>query len=357
MGFTATALAPLGWKGKLIMGVGTLALGRAANEVSHLMGWEGPDGIKLRDELRHKLDADSGVKTANSFNNGVEAALMLSRHKAGEGALDLQMADLINSQNSMKPIDYARQHALLSEATGMARLEKGSRIVEGGNNATEVYGDNARILKDQKYDFLGEATLSLCDAFSDLSTARRLAFEEKAKVNADKSLDNSLKVEKLSQLDDQMKQCDAERAKIHHTLQGIFGEHDMQAIFKELSEACRTRSSDMDRLLLKRQELFETFSSQVNPQIRAKYARDLTVGFLAEAQYRAEKGNGEEAKIMYQNALNFMAKAQALESSNPNNAKLVAIAKNISMRIPNAMKSQYDSNWNNPFQLKPPGTR
>jgi hypothetical protein len=354
IGFTTAALAPLGWRGKLAIAAGTVVLGRTANLVSHAAGWDGEDGIVLRDNLRSQLTRDANVKSSATYTGGIDAGLELARHKAGEGALDLQLADVTNAEGSMSKLDFLRQHAMLSEAVGLARLEKGSRIVEGGDNAVAVYGDDARILKDKKYDFLGESMLSLSQAYSDLSDLRYAVFQEKGKVSADTTLNDASKKAKIDSLDGEMKQCDAERLKIDTTMKGIFGDHDMNAIFKELTESCRTRSKDLDQILFKRKQLFETLSPQVNPEIRAKFARDLALGFLAEAQYRVTKNNGEEANIMYQCAMDYLGRAQALAPTNPCVPKLQSIAQEVALKVPRATAAQYKSNWNNPFELKPP---
>lgn len=352
LGFTTAALAPLGVRGKLAIAGATLVAGRGYNLLAHAAGWDGPDGIELRDRAVNALAADSNSKTTASFDRAVDAGLALSRHKAGEGALDLQLADLINSGNRMSKLDYLRNHAILSTAIGMARLEKGSRIVEGGSNAVDIYGDDSRILKKYKYDFLGESMLQLAQGFSDLSDLRYALHQEKAKVNTDGSLNDSAKKEKLSLLDDQMNQCDSERQKIDKTLKEIFGAHDIDGIFKELVDACRTRSRDMDQIIFKRKALFETLTAAVNPEIRAKFARDLALAHLAEATRFGQGNDGEQARIMYSAALDFLSKANSLDPKNPNLPKLQSIANSISAQIPNAMKTQYSDSFSNPFQIK-----
>lgn len=352
LGFTTAALAPLGVRGKLAIAGATLVAGRGYNLLAHAAGWDGPDGIELREQARNALNNDSNTRTSATFDRAVDASLALSRHKAGEGALDLQLADLINSQNTMSKLDYLRNHAILSTAIGMARLEKGSRIVEGGSNAVDIYGDDSRILKNFKYDFLGESMLQLAQGFTDLSDLRYALHQEKAKVDADKSLNDSTKKEKLALLDDQMKQCDSERQKVDKTLKEIFGAHDIDGIFKELSEACRNRSRDMDQIIFKRKQLFETLSPTVNPEIRAKFARDLCLAHLAEAARFSKANDGEQARIMYLAGLEFLSKAQSLDPKNPNLQKMQTIAGTIGSTIPRAITNQYNSNFNNPFQLK-----
>lgn len=355
LGFTTAALAPLGVKGKLAIAGGTLVAGRAYNLIAHAAGWDGPDGIELRDRTVQALTSDANSKTAATFDRAVDSSIALARHKAGEGALDLQLADLINSGNSMSKLDYLRNHAILSTAIGMARLEKGSRIVEGGGNAVDVYGDDARILKKFKYDFLGESMLQLAQGFTDLSDLRYALYQEKTKVNTDKTINDSTRNEKLALLDDQMKQCDSERQKIDKTLKDLFGPQDIDGVFKELTEACRNRSREMDQIIVKRKQLFETLSPQVNPEIRAKFARDLMLAHLAESTRFSKANDGEQARIMYVAAMEYFGKAQQLDPKNPNLPKLQTIASTIGNQIPRAITNQYNNNFNNPFQLKAPG--
>lgn len=357
LGFTAAAIAPLGVKGKLAIAGGTLVAGRLYNVIARATGLDGPDGIELRDNAVHALTRDSNTKTTTTFDNAVEAGLALARHKAGEGALDLQLADLINAGSQTPRADYLRSHAILSTAVGMARLEKGSRIVEGGSNAVDVYGDDARILKPYRYDFLGESSLELARAFTDLSDLRYVLFQEKAKVNTDKTLSDSARKEKLASLDEQMKQCDTERKKVNNTLKGIFGPFDIDKIFAELTDACRTRGNDMAQIIFKRKQLFETLSQQTAPEFRAKFARDLTLAHLAEANFMTSKNDGEQARIMYLAAMEYLSKARSLDPNNPNLKKIQDIAISINSHIPRAVTNQYNSNWNNPFQIKPPGQK
>jgi hypothetical protein len=332
---TAAAMAPVDAKTKGILLAGAWGVGRLYNEVAHLTGLDGGQPAQLRDNSENSFNHDQLTRTESTFDNAVEKGKELG--KENEAALELQMRDWLAKQGTTNPITHMRGTAVIADALGQFRLEEGSRF-----DLTSHADKKDRILKGYNFDFGGEATTWLRMAAGSLVSAQNFALSHKGQTVDGQVMD-----------DNYVQQLKNEQTKVEAKLNLVYGHHDVQGVFDELVKQARVNSGDMQQALVRLKNQLDVLNSS-DTRFVAKSSRDLAIGYLAEATYMAKNNNGEEARIMYQAAMTYLKNSQQLDPSNPDNNDLQRIQSDVAKGIPGAISNQYDSHWDNPFQLKTP---
>ena len=332
---TAAAMAPVDYKTKAMLLAGAWGVGRVYNEIAHFTGLDGGSPAKLRDDSGSAFEHDKTTRTEKSFENAVEKGKTLG--KENEVALELQFADWLNKQSTTNPITHDRGIAVLGDALGEFRLEAGARL-DPASHADK----KDRILKGANLDFGGEATSYLRWAAGSLIEAQNYVITHKGQTVEGQVMDDAY-IQQLKNL----------QTKVEGKLNLVYGSHDIPGIFNELTKQVRVNSGDMQHALVRMKNTLDVSTSK-DPRFLAKSNRDMAIGWLAEASYMTSRGNGEEARICYQAAVQNLQNSERLDSSAPDNQALEKIQSDVAKGIPGAISSQYGSHLNNPFQLNTP---
>lgn len=343
VGVTAAALAPLDPKTKALAVGGAYLAGRAWNGVARLTGLDSSVGAELRDNSINAFSHDQLTASKSSFENAVSKAVALG--KENEAALELQMRDWLSKQSSTNVATHMRGTAAIAAGLGQFRLEEGSRL-----DLNSHADKKSRILKGYNFDFGGEATTWLR-----MSAGSLAALQQFAQTNKGKTVDG------VTMDDAYIAQLKAHQTKVEQQLDLIYGKHDLKDIFKVLKEQARVNSGDMQQALVRMKGQFDVISSR-DTRFVAKSARDLAIGYLAEAAYMAERNNGEQARIMFQAASQYLNMSKQLDPKASDDHKQLDDIQREVMNgvpgarpsIPQALDKQYESRWNNPFELSTP---
>ena len=177
------------------------------------------------------------------------------------------------------------------------RLEEGSRL-----DITSDQDRKERILKGQDYDFGGEAAAWL------RTSAGALKAEQEYIKNHSKGEDKE-----NSAYSQQLK---TQLLKVEKHLDKIYGTHDIPHVFTELKEQAEKNSGDMNGALIRLKNQYDSMQSG-DARYVAKSARDLAIGYLAEAAHMAEKNNLEESRIMRRAAIGYLGESQKLDPAAP----------------------------------------
>jgi hypothetical protein len=335
VGVTAAAMAPLDGKTKALAVGGTWLAARAYNEIAHLTGLEGQDPEELRTSFESAFNHDQNTNSEASFDKAVSRGVALG--KENEVALELEMRDWMAKQNTLPQLSNMRGTAILADALGQFRLEGGSRL-----DLASHEDKKPRILAGENLDFGGEATNWLRMAAGSAVAAENFAITHKGQTVGTQVMD-----------DNYIQQMKNEQTKIESQLNLVYGKHDMQKVFNVLTDQARTHWDDMDQALVRLSNQLSVTNSKDNRFV-AKSSRDLAIGFLAEAKYVSDKGNGEDAVKFYQSAMTYLHNSEQLDANNPDNPQIEQIQASVAAKIPGAVSDQYKSTINNPFQLKAP---
>jgi hypothetical protein len=332
---TAAAMAPVDGKTKAALIAGAWGVGRVYNEVAHLTGLDGGAPAQLRDDFQSSVSHDQLTRTESTFDSAVKKGAKLG--KENEAALELEMRDWMSKQSSTNPLTFARTTAIISASLGQFRLEEGSRL-----DLTSHADKKPRILKGSDYDFGGEATTWLRMSAGSLVQAQNFVMSHKGQTVDGQTMD-----------DNYVQQLKNEQTKVEAKLNVVYGKHDMQGIYEEMTKQARVNSGDMQQGLVRMKNQLDVLNSN-DSRFVAKCCRDMAIGYLAEANYMTSKNNGEEARIMFQAAVQYLQRSEQLDKSAPDNEAIEKIQASLAKSIPGAVANQYNSNWNNPFQLKTP---
>jgi len=335
VGVTAAAMLPVDGKTKALAVGGAWLAARAYGEFAHITGIEGQDPEELRQNFESSFNHDQLTNTESSFDKTVAFGVTLG--KENEVALEAEMRDWIAKQSTLPPLTNMRGTAVLAETLGKFRLEEGSRLDLASHQDTKE-----RILKGENYDFAGEATNSLRMAAGSAVAAENFAISNKGQTIGTQVMD-----------DNYIQQMKNEQTKIEAQLNLVYGKHDVPKVFAELTNQSRVHSDDMEQQLTKLQDFYSVLHSN-DSRFVAKTARDLSLGYLAEAKYVSEKGNGSDAVKFYQIAMGYLRDSERLDSNNPDNPQIEQVQSSLPAGISNAVSDQYKSTINNPFQLKTP---
>lgn len=278
---------------------------------------------------------DQVSRTSYTFRECVEKEKALG--KENEVALEKQMRDWLGKQKDMNPIVHMRGTASLACALGEFRLEEGSRI-----DLASHQNEKPRILKGHDYDFGGEANTWLRMSAGSLVAAQQYVVGHKGLTIEGQSMDDAY-LQQLKGL-----QTDVERK-----LDVIYGPHDLESVYSVVRDQVRTKSGDWQQGLVRLKYQLDDLKSSDNRFI-AKSARDVALGFLAEADYMSSRDNGEEAKIMYQSANQYLAMSQRYDSSAPDNLALAKISERLKPQILKSIDNQWSDPFSNPFEIPKP---
>ncbi|MBX9686682.1 MAG: hypothetical protein K2X27_08270, partial [Candidatus Obscuribacterales bacterium] len=332
---TAAAMAPVDAKTKAALVGGAYLTGRLYNGVARLTGLDGGHPQELRDDFVNTFSHDQLTRSESSFDSAVAKGVKLG--KENEAALELQMRDWLAKQNTTNPLSHMRGTATIAAALGQFRLEEGSRF-----DLASHADKKDRILKGANYDFGGEATTWLRMSAGSLVSAQNFAAANKGKTVDGQVMDDAY----IQQLKNEQKKVEAQ-------LELVYGKHDIPKIFDELKRQARVNSGDMQQALVRLKNQMDVLQTK-DVRFMAKSSRDIAIGYLAEAAFMKEKGNGEEARIMFLAGAQYLQNAQRLDPNAPDNKALLDIQSTVGQGIPGAIDSQYKSNLNNPWQLNTP---
>ncbi len=341
---TGAAMAPVDGRTKALLIAGAYGLGRVYNGIARVTGLDGDRPTEIRDTAVNAFTHDQMARSESSFSNAVDKAKALGREN--EVALELQYNDWQAKQSTTAPLSYMRGTAVLGAALGEFRLEEGSRF-----DLSSHADKKPRILKGFNYDFGGEANIFLRVAAGNLVNAQNFVIQNKGKTVDGQAMDDAY----LSQLK-------AEQTKVEQQLNIIYGPHDVKGVFNELRNQARVNSGDMQQALVRMKNTFDVLQTN-DVRFRAKAARDLALGHLAESSFMVQNGNGEEARTMYLAAVQYIQESQRLDPSAPDNKSLDDLQREVAQgapgmnqkqNLPQAIDSQYKSNFNNPFRLNTP---
>ena len=288
-------------------------------------------------QLKQAFQRDQASRTSYSFDEAVQIGKQLG--KQSETALELEMRDWLSKQNGMNPIVHMRGTALLADSLGQFRLEEGSRI-----DLTSHQDTKPRILKGYDYDFGGEANTWLRLSAGSLVAAQQYVMGHKGLTIEGQPMDDAY----LAQL--KKLQTDVESK-----LNVIYGPHDIESIYAVIKDQVRVKSGDWQQGLVRLQHQLDALQSK-DSRFVAKSARDVALGYLAEADYMASKDNGEDANIMYQAANKYLSMSQRLDGSAPDNMALAQISQRLAPQIEKARDNQWKDPFGNPFEIPRPNT-
>lgn len=290
-----------------------------------------------QEEFARAFEQDKVSRTSYSFDNAVAKGAALGREN--EVALELQMREWLGKQNSTNPITHMRGTAVLAASLGQFRLEEGSRIDLASHQNTKP-----RILKGYAYDFGGEANIWLRMAAGSLVSAQNYVLGHKDLVVEGQPMDDAY-----------LRQLKSLQTKVEDQLEVIYGPHDIEAIYAEVRKQVRSNAGDWQQGLVRLKRQLDGTQSNDGRYV-AKSARDVALGFLAEADYMSSRGNGEDAKIMYREANQYLAMSQRLDGAAPDNYALAKISGRLKPQIDKATDDQWRDPFNNPFEIPNPNS-
>ena len=301
-------------------------------------GQDRTSGVVTPEDVLKALNQDLSTRSESTFNSTVSAAKALATQN--EDQLKPIIQDWTNQQNSIPPLTYMRGTAALADGLGQSILEQGSRI-----DWADHPGTQPRILKGCNYDFGGEAATSLNEADVCLSDAQQYVRGHKGLVINGQSMDDAY-LQQLSNL-----QTDVQKQ-----LNIVYGAHDnLESIYNFISNEVYVHSEAWQHGLFDMQNNLDALKTNDNRFV-AKCARDVALGYMAEANYMLSQGNGMDAKIMWRDANKDLSLSMNRDPDAPDNKALQAISLSLAPKINPAIDQQYNDPFNNPFQIPSPAS-
>jgi hypothetical protein len=283
------------------------------------------EGSITRDAVDKSLQDDQETRSESSFETAVAQCKALG--KQDEVALESLMKDWL-APSSKDLLTSMRGIAAVADGIGEFRLEEGSRIDPKSHQDTKP-----RILKGYDYDFGGEATSFLRMAVGELVQAQQYVNGHKGHVFEGQPMDDAY-IQQLHNL-----QTDVE-----DKLNIVYGKHDVDSIYKVLQHEIRYHPEDWQKGLVRMRQTLDDLKT-TDQRFLAKSARDLALGYLSEAAYMASQDNGEDAKIVYQDANKYLRMSMKNDASAPDNLAI----QNISTQLAPHINQAIDNNWKDPF--------
>ena len=150
-----------------------------------------------------------------------------------------------------------------------------------------------------------------------------------------------------------LKQVERLQSGVEQKLEKVYGSHDVEGIYAEIRRQVRDNAPDWQQGLVRMKwELNDPKTT--DPRFIAKKNRDVALGYLAEADYKSSLANGEDAKILYRDAMKMLADSKSLDYNAPDNQAVERIAVRLKPQIDKALQDQWDNPFNNPFEIPNP---
>jgi hypothetical protein len=298
-------------------------------------GGFGGSGSGSKGDAIDAFNRDQVTRTEYTFNDAVDKFKALGQQN--EVSLELQMRDWLGQQNSKNPLTFMRGTAVIADGLGQFRLGAGSRI-----DLTSHQDTKPRILQGYDYDFGGEATTWLRMAAGSLVEGQQYVRGHKGLVIDGQSMDDAY----LNQLKNL-------QTGVETNLNKVYGAHDVNGVYNEVRNQVRVNAGDWQQGLVRLQRQLDGLRSTDNRFI-SKSARDVALGYLAEADYMSTQNNGEDAKIMYQSANKYLNLAMQKDASAPDNYALQNISAKLRPQIEKAIDNQWSDPFGNPFNIPKP---
>lgn len=295
-------------------------------------GWQTGDLVK---DAQAAFKIDQSARTDESFRLAVESHKALAR--TNEVALEAMIRDYMRNEQTHQPLAHFRGTALLATSIGEYRLEEGSRI-----DPKSLPNEKARMFKGYDFDFGGEATKWFRAAAGYLVMARNYINNHMGDVVDGQKMDASY-----------LKQVERLQSGVEQKLEKVYGSHDVEGIYAEIRRQVRENAPDWQQGLVRMKwELNDPKTT--DPRFIAKKNRDVALGYLAEADYKSSLANGEDAKILYRDAMKMLADSKSLDYNAPDNQAVERIAVRLKPQIDKALQDQWDNPFNNPFEIPNP---
>lgn len=141
------------------------------------------------------------------------------------------------------------------------------------------------------------------------------------------------------------------RQYVQQEIKLIYGQHDIPGAITALKNAYKYHIIEMAHFQVDLARHVRALPVR-NPgeiMVAAKGCRDVALLDLAIAEYKAERGDGDGAEIMYKEGVNFLRTAARLDPSNVDIPDLQKASNKIGSEVTDAVKRQHNNWFNNPF--------
>lgn len=333
-GITGAALAPIPGKYRAIGMAGAWGLARGWNLLSKATGLQGEQAIDIRENVRHLHNTDLLTNTEGSFLRVAER----SQRLGGENPamLELELVDTIN-RRSAHPVDYHRSVSSLAYGLGSSRLDLGSRLNPADSDMRN------RFLAGTNFDMGGDATVELRRAAGSL-----VSMQNYVRGHRGEKLGNGQELN-----DAYLAQLEKLQKEVEKKLDLVYGEQTSfeSRIYDQVRARCRTNIQEMTQFIVSYQNFLRTLNTSDKRYV-AKINFDLALANIAYADFCASAANGEDAARFFNAGQQYLIEAERLEANAQNVRALKAITDRVRTRVPGAIQAQWNSNINNPNQIR-----
>ncbi len=295
-------------------------------------GWQTGDAVK---DAFASFKIDQSARTDESFRMAVESHKALARKN--EVSLEAMLNDWMRNEQTHQPLAHFRGTAMLATSIAEYRLEEGSRI-----DPKSLPHEKARMFKGYDFDFGGEATKFFRAAAGYLVMARNYINNHMGDVIDGQKMDTA-----------HLKQYERLQSGVEQKLEKIYGAHDVEGVYAEIRRQVRENAPDWQQGLV-RMKWDLNDPKTTDPRFIAKKNRDVALGYLAQADYKSSLANGEDAQILYRDAMKMLADSKSLDYNAPDNHAVERIAVRLKPQIDKAIQDQWDNPFNNPFEIPNP---
>ncbi len=269
------------------LAIGGWALGKTWNYFDAKYELTGRTEPRFQYETLASVDADMKAPTLARFQFAQEQMRNLADRN--DAASSVLIKDWQASTTSKTAIDRDRGTAALMMGQADSLLARGSRIDRDQWSKTGI-----TIGAGLDYDLGGQASSYIRAAAGNLGDAIKLAKENKGRSIESGVIDDAY-IAQLTRLQDSSTQ----------SLNKIYGEHDIKAVYKDIASKVRWNTEDM-KTFGENLAQYEQTLKDSDPKFKAKINRDLAMIHLAfgeaESTPAASRNHFDKANYYYQNA-------------------------------------------------------
>jgi hypothetical protein len=303
---------------------------RSISEYLDYMDYAIATNRKINEQILRELSQAVLEKNQNISDSGFKSLVSAALNPASQDAsalINTYQQFLVAHRNDVDPVVRFHTGAALQTALATYLMERGTVIQP---TKSDVDG---RILGGRNLDLGGHAAGYLFAADKHLY-----------------DLQNHLKQNNLGGSEDVQKSRDF----IQQKLRSIFGPHDITQSIEALKQAFRQNISEMAHFQIDLVKHVRAMPVR-NPaeiKVAAKGCRDVALLNMAIAEYKAERGDGEGANIIYKESVQFLRVATQLDAGNADVAGLQQSSDKLGPVVAEAVKKQYSNWFNNPFGIQ-----
>ena len=297
-----------------------------------------PRGDQISDLVKNAQAAfkfDQSARSDESFRLAVDSHKALA--KGNEVVLTSMIRDWMGAEQSHQPLAHFRGTGVLAASIAEYRLEEGSRI-----DLKSLPNEKPRLFKGYDFDFGGEATKWFRAAAGYFVMARNYINNHMGDVIDGQKMDKAY-----------LQQFERMQSGVEQKLEKIYGPHDVEGVYSEIRKQVRENAPDWQQGLV-RMKWDLNDGKTTDPRFLAKKNRDVALGYLAQADYKSSMANGEDAQILYRDAMKMLADSKNLDFNAPDNHAVERIAIRLKPQIDKAIQDQWDNPFNNPFEIPNP---